>query len=90
MRRGLKLGQFQTIRDVFICRARLPDEKGTEILSGDETIRDFITAERGSPILGGHLKTGQSGTPENRPVKRIQDNSDFYLTGTLLATVFRF
>ncbi len=38
--------------------------------------------------LGGHLKTGQSGTPQNRPVERVQDNHIFTLTTTVSARVF--
>src|SRR5712691_139694 len=41
-----------------------------------------------SGILGGHLKTGQSGTLQNRPVERVQDSHSFTLPATLLARVF--
>ena len=39
--------------------------------------------------LGGHLKTGQSGSPQNRPVERAQDSHSFTLPVTLSARVFR-
>jgi hypothetical protein len=41
------------------------------------------------PDLGGHLKTGQSGTLQNRPVERIQDSISFTSPATVSATVFR-
>ena len=38
--------------------------------------------------LGGHLKTGQSGTPQNRPVERVQDSHIFTSIATVSARVF--
>jgi hypothetical protein len=40
-------------------------------------------------LLGGHLKTGQLGSPQNRPVERIQDSFSFTSPATVSATVFR-
>ena|SRR5271157_57702 len=39
-------------------------------------------------ILGGHLKTGQSGSPQNRPVRRTQDNLSFTLPMAVVARCF--
>ena len=39
--------------------------------------------------LGGHLKTGQLGTLQNRPVERVQDSHSFTLPVTLFARVFQ-
>jgi hypothetical protein len=44
----------------------------------------------GGDGLGGHLKTGQSGSPQNRPVERVQDSHSFTPSVTLSARVFRF
>ena len=38
--------------------------------------------------LGGHLKTGQSGTPQNRPVERASGTICFTSPGTSLARCF--
>jgi len=41
-----------------------------------------------SHTLGGHLKTGQSGSPQNRPVRRTQDNLFFTLPMAVVARCF--
>jgi hypothetical protein len=33
----------------------------------------LAVGRQGGIVLRGHLKTGQLGSPENRPVERIQD-----------------
>ena len=43
---------------------------------------------RPAEILGGHLKTGQSGSPQNRPVRRTQDNLFFTLPMAVVARCF--
>ena len=40
------------------------------------------------PNLGGHLKTGQLGSPQNRPVERVQDSHSFTLPAAVSARVF--
>src|ERR1700683_914378 len=53
------------------------------------TIRQRRCGDGYDANLGGHLKTGQSGSLQNRPVERAQDSHSFTPSVTLSARVFR-
>ena len=54
----------------------------------DLSIRMARERELMEYTLGGHLKTGQLGSPQNRPVRRTQDNLVFTLPVAVVARCF--
>ncbi|MGA9626827.1 MAG: hypothetical protein WBQ65_20295, partial [Bryobacteraceae bacterium] len=54
---------------------------------GDQSTTRQV-ADRNQSTLGGHLKTGQSGSLQNRPVERIQDSYIFTSSVIGLASFF--